>query len=65
MYQVEKRNIRKAMDTVPLPNTNYKGERCDKDCHSKNQSVLVTKDIAQQTHAQTHSLMRLTEADDD
>ena len=30
MRQMEKRNIRKAMDTVLLPNTNF---RCDKDCH--------------------------------
>ena len=33
--QMEKRNIRKAMDTVTLPSTNFKCERCDKDCHSK------------------------------
>ena len=35
MRQVEKRNIRKAMGTVTLPNTIFKCERCDKDCHSK------------------------------
>ena len=35
MRQVEKRNIRKAMSTVKLPNTIFKCERCDKDCHSK------------------------------
>ena len=33
MRQVEKRNISKAMGTVTLPNTNFKCERCDKDCH--------------------------------
>ena len=36
MRLVEKRNIRKAMDTVTLPNTNFKYEIYDKDCHSKN-----------------------------
>ena len=35
MRQVEKRNIRKAMGTVTLPNTILKCERRDKDCHSK------------------------------
>ena len=35
MRQVEKRNIRKAMGTKALPNTIFKCERCDKDCHSK------------------------------
>ena len=35
MQQVEKRNIRNAMGTVALPNTIFKCERCDKDCHSK------------------------------
>ena len=35
MRQVEKRNIRKAIGTVTLPNTIFKCERCDKDCHSK------------------------------
>ena len=35
MQQVEKRNIRKVMGTVALPNTIFKCERCDKDCHSK------------------------------
>ena len=34
-WQVEKRNIRKAMYTVPVPYTIFKCERCDKDCHSK------------------------------
>ena len=34
MRQVEKRNIRKALGgTVTLPNTIFKCERCDKDCH--------------------------------
>ena len=35
MWQVEKRNIRKAMGTEALPSTIFKCERCDKDCHSK------------------------------
>ena len=35
MRQLKKRNIRKAMKTVTRPNTNFKCERCDKDCHSK------------------------------
>ena len=35
MRQVEKRNIRQAMGTVALPNTIFKCERCDKDCHLK------------------------------
>ena len=35
MRQVGKRNIRKAMGTVTLPNTIFKCERCGKDSHSK------------------------------
>ena len=35
MREMEKRNIRKAIGTVALPNTVFKCERCDKDCHSK------------------------------
>ena len=35
MRQVENRNIRKAMDTVVLPDTIFKCDRCDKDCHLK------------------------------
>ena len=46
MRQGEKRNIRKAMDTVTLPNTIFKCERCDKDCHSKI-GFLVTTDVVQ------------------
>ena len=47
MRQVEKRNIRKAMDTVPLPSTNFKCERCAR-CHVSQKSViLVTKGVVQ------------------
>ena len=35
MRQVEKRNIRKAKHTATLPNTDFKCERCNKDCHSR------------------------------
>ena len=35
MRQVEKRNIRKAMGTVTLPNTIFRCGGCDKDCRSK------------------------------
>ena len=44
MRQVKKRNIRKPMGTVTLPNTVCKCERCDKDCHSV---FLVTRDVIQ------------------
>ena len=33
MRQVEKRNIRKAMNTVALHNTIFKRERCETDCY--------------------------------
>ena len=46
MPHVEKRNIRKTMGTEALPNTIFKYERCDKDCHSKI-GLLVTKDVVQ------------------
>ena len=46
MRQVEKRNIRKAMGTVALPNIILKCERCNKDCHSKI-GLLVIKDVVQ------------------
>ena len=51
MRQVEKRNIRKAMGTVTLPNTIFKCSRYDQDCHSKIGLVM-----------RTHSLASLTEA---
>ena len=45
--QVENRNIRNAMGTLALPNTIFKCERCDKDCHSKISLFIVTKDVVQ------------------
>ena len=46
MRQVEKRNFRKAMNTITLPNIIFKCERCDRDCHSKI-GFLVTRDVVQ------------------
>ena len=46
MRQMEKRNIRKVMGTVTLPNISFKCERCDKVGHSKI-GLLVTKDVVQ------------------
>jgi len=46
MQKVEKRNIRKAMGTMALPNTIFKRETCNKDVIQK-LVILVNRDVVQ------------------
>ena len=58
-----RRNIRKAMDTVVISNTNFKCERCNKDCYS-NIGLFRYQRCCSINQDATHSFTALTEVDD-